>query len=72
MQSPSAIKREHAPRRRDLIFIAPKGKQSTRMLKLACTKCGFTCRSTAKHIASVPEGLICPNPVCDGDLVRAS
>jgi hypothetical protein len=43
-------------------------KQSTRMLKLTCNKCGWSCRAAASHIDD--EGLICPRPVCDGDLER--
>lgn len=45
-------------------------KQSTRMLKLTCNHCGFTCRTTKKHIEAAGEGLICPIPVCDGDLTQ--
>jgi hypothetical protein len=45
-------------------------KQTTRLLKLVCDQCGFTCRTTAKHIAA--DGLICPVPICAGDLVRSS
>ncbi|API59614.1 hypothetical protein BSL82_10045 [Tardibacter chloracetimidivorans] len=47
-----------------------KPKQGTRMLKLTCNKCGFTCRTTQKHIDAAGDGLICPIPICDGDLER--
>jgi hypothetical protein len=45
-----------------------KPKQSTRMLKLECPDCGFSCRTTAKHIDANPEGLRCPSLDCDGML----
>lgn len=45
-------------------------KQSTRMLKLACNHCGFTCRTTKKHLEAAGDGLICPIPACNGDLLR--
>jgi len=48
-------------------------KQGTRMRKLTCNKCGFSCRTTRKHIEAASrhgEGLICPIPTCDGDLVE--
>lgn len=43
-------------------------KQTTRMLKLACDHCDFTCRTTAKHIEAHPEGLRCPSLTCEGTL----
>lgn len=52
--------------------IAPRKKQTTRMRKLVCNHCGFSCRTTAKHINAHPEGLICPDPLCDGDLERCA
>ena len=46
-----------------------KPKQTTRMLKLTCNNCEFTCRTTSKHIlAHVEEGLECPVRGCDGGL----
>ena len=45
-------------------------KQGTRMLKLVCNHCGFAARTTQKHIDAAGDGLICPVPVCDGDLER--
>jgi hypothetical protein len=46
------------------------------MRKLTCTKCGWACRTTNKHIAAAQtdktDGLICPIPVCDGDLELAA
>jgi hypothetical protein len=45
-------------------------KQTTRLLKLTCTACDFTCRTTAKHIEA-HDRLGCPVEDCDGDLVQA-
>ena len=45
-------------------------KQGTRMLKLTCTACGFSCRTTKKHIEAAGDGLTCPIPACDGDLLQ--
>ena len=39
-------------------------KQTTRMLKLSCTECEFTCRTSAKH---VHDDMICPTS-CGGNL----
>jgi hypothetical protein len=44
-------------------------KQTTRLLKLTCTACEFTCRTTAKHI-DAHDRLRCPDPDCTGDLVQ--
>lgn len=49
--------------------ISNRKKQGTRMLKLTCTACGFSCRTTKKHIEAAGDGLICPIPTCDGDLL---
>lgn len=46
---------------------APK-KQTTRMLKLECPECSFSCRTTAKHIEAHDE-LMCPTG-CGGVLLR--
>jgi len=43
-------------------------KQTTRMIKLSCDQCDFTCRTTAKHIDAHPEGLRCPSLECEGIL----
>lgn len=43
-------------------------KQTTRMLKLTCGDCGFSCRTTAKHIEAHPE-LSCPTG-CGGSLEK--
>jgi hypothetical protein len=47
--------------------------QKNRQLKLECTACGFICRASNSTIERVEEqgGLICVDPTCDGDLVRA-
>jgi hypothetical protein len=45
-------------------------KQGTRLLKLVCTECEFTCRTTAKHIEA-HDRLCCADPECGGDLVQA-
>jgi hypothetical protein len=42
-----------------------KKKQTTRLLKLECDSCEFTCRTTAKHIQPV---MYCPFPDCSGSL----
>jgi hypothetical protein len=44
-----------------------KKKQTTRMLKLVCGECGWSCRTTATHINSE---LRCPCVDCDGDLYQ--
>lgn len=41
-----------------------KKKQTTRMIKLSCDQCEFTCRTSAKHIHDV---MICPTG-CGGNL----
>lgn len=41
-----------------------KKKQTTRMIKLSCTQCDFTCRTSAKHIT---DDLACPTG-CGGEL----
>lgn len=43
-----------------------KKKQGTRMLKLVCTECDWTCRTTATHIH---QDMLCPTMGCDGMLV---
>lgn len=40
-------------------------KQTTRMRKLQCDTCDWTCRTTAKHIVEV---LACPVAECGGAL----
>jgi hypothetical protein len=47
-----------------------KKKQTTRMLKLECPECGFSCRTTAKHIEAHDE-LRCPVSDCGGQLAQA-
>lgn len=42
-------------------------KQTTRLLKLECDSCEFTCRTTAKHIQAV---MFCPLPDCSGSLAQ--
>jgi hypothetical protein len=42
-----------------------KKKQTTRMLKLVCTDCGWTCRTTQVHMR---EDMTCPLNDCDGQL----
>ena len=45
-----------------------KKKQGTRMLKLVCTECGWTCRTTEKHIDR-HDAMTCPLLGCGGQLV---
>lgn len=45
-----------------------KPKQTTRLIKLECPDCGFTCRTTAKHIEANADGLRCPSLDCEGML----
>lgn len=47
-------------------IIGGKKKQSTRMLKLLCDSCGWTCRTAAKHIEPY-DVLDCPTQ-CGGTL----
>jgi hypothetical protein len=42
-----------------------KKKQTTRMLKLVCVDCGWTCRTTQVHMR---EDMTCPLNDCDGQL----
>ena len=45
-----------------------KKKQTTRMLKLICTNCDWTCRTTAVHMR---EEMDCPNGhTCGGHLYQ--
>ncbi|API58532.1 hypothetical protein BSL82_03755 [Tardibacter chloracetimidivorans] len=55
----------------DLQLSSGGKKQTTRMLKLECDQCGFSCRTTAKHIEAHEDGLTCPVPDCDGNLQRS-
>lgn len=49
--------------------LSPIGKkQTTRMLKCACIDCGFTFRTTRKHLEAHPDGLSCPVRGCGGDV----
>lgn len=41
-----------------------KKKQTTRMIKLSCTACDFTCRTSRQHIH---EDMVCPTS-CGGEL----
>ena len=41
-----------------------KKKQTTRMLKLVCTECEWTCRTTQVHIH---DDMLCPVVGCDGE-----
>lgn len=43
-------------------------KQTTRMVKCECARCGFIMRTTAKWVEAAFEGLRCPDSNCDGDL----
>lgn len=45
-----------------------KKKQTTRMIKVMCDHCDWSCRTTAIHIH---EGMRCPLPDCDGELSPA-
>ncbi len=46
-----------------------KKKQTTRMLKLTCDSCGWTCRTTRAHIDG--HGLLkCPDERCEGFLAE--
>lgn len=44
-----------------------KKKQTTRMIKLVCTECEWSCRTTNSHIDG--NYLTCPVYGCDGELV---
>ena len=48
------------------VLAGGKKKQTTRMLKLVCTSCDWTCRPSSKHVL---DGLTCPTE-CGGDLVQ--
>ncbi|MYL97217.1 transcription elongation protein SprT [Novosphingobium sp. FGD1] len=43
-------------------------KQGTRLIKCECDACGFTFRTTRKHLDANAEGLRCPSPECDGEM----
>lgn len=43
-------------------LVGGKKKQTTRMLKLTCDHCGWTCRTSAKHVLEV---MACPS-TCGG------
>lgn len=47
---------------KDEMLVGGKKKQTTRMLKLACDHCGWTCRTSAKHVLEV---MACPS-TCGG------
>jgi hypothetical protein len=47
-------------------LLGGKKKQGTRMLKLVCTECDWTCRTTKVHIH---DDMLCPVVGCDGMLV---
>ncbi len=44
---------------------AGRKTQTTRMLKLACTGCEWTCRTARRNIHTA---MSCPLPGCDGQL----
>lgn len=45
-----------------------KKKQTTRMIKVSCDQCDWSCRTTAIHIH---DGMRCPLVDCDGELSPA-
>lgn len=51
----------------EIVFRAHR-PQKNRQRKLVCNHCGFICRASRQQIERASEGLICPIPVCDGDL----
>lgn len=46
---------------------APK-KQSTRMKKLTCDSCGWSCRTSQLHIDALGGWATCPSVECEGNL----
>jgi hypothetical protein len=50
-----------------------KKKQTTRMLKLTCDECGWSCRTTKQHIEGLGELLTCPCSAtgCEGHLLQS-
>lgn len=51
-------------------FHSGKPKQTTRLIKCECDACGFTFRTTRKHLDANPEGLRCPSHDCDGEMAE--
>lgn len=45
-------------------------KQTTRLIKCECNACGFSFRTTRKHIDANPAGLRCPSHDCEGEMVE--
>lgn len=45
-----------------------KPKQTTRLIKCECDACGFSFRTTRKHLDANPNGLRCPSHACDGEM----
>lgn len=51
-------------------LVGGKKKQTTRMIKLECDQCGWTCRTTEKHIDE-HDAMTCPLLGCGGELGRS-